>query len=86
MWSISHIAVFGWGSLLGWWAGNLVSFSYLVQVNLKLNQMAKPLQGVMGQLGGASTSRVHSVLRGGLNVTVVNSAMSVAVNDNHEQF
>lgn len=47
------------------WVGNLVFvLSYLVQVNLKLNQMAKPLQGVMGQLGGASTSRVHSVLRG----------------------
>lgn len=85
MWSISHIAVFGWGSLLGGRA-TFSLFSYLVQVNLKLNQMAKPLQGLMGQLGGASTSRVHSVLLGGLNAAVVNSAVSVAVNDNHEQF
>lgn len=61
MWSISHIAVFGWGSLWGGQA-NFSLFSYLVQVNLKLNQMAKALQGVMGQLG-ASTSIVRSVFR-----------------------
>lgn len=83
MWSISHIAVFGW-EVVGW-VGNLLSFSYLVQVNLILNQMANPLQGVMGQLGVASTSRVRCLLLGALNI-VVNSATPVAVNDNHDKF
>lgn len=68
------------------WRATFSLFSYLVQVNLKLNQIAKPLQGVTGQLGGSSTSRVRSVLRGESNVAVVNSATSVAVNNNHEQF
>lgn len=75
--NITHCSI---GNL---WGGEATFslFSYLVQVNLILNQMAKPLQGVMGQLGVASTSRVRSLLLGDLTVVVVNAAAPVVVND-----
>lgn len=79
--NITHCSI---GNLWGGRATFSLS-SYLVQVNLILNQMAKPLHGVMGQLGVASTSRVRSLLLGELTVVVVNAAAPVAVNDNHDK-